>query len=310
MNPPFDTASNALSRRAALRLFSLPAGFAACALSAPAVWSQTLPTARQPRIVSVNGAMTEIVFALGAGSQLAGTDTTSLFPEAALRTPKVGYMRQLSAEGLLSLKPDTVIGTTEAGPGVVIDQLRSAGVNVALVEADHTWAEVQRKVAAVGLATARGAEARALQVRLDADWAGVQATVARQTGRKPKAIFILSHAATPQVAGKQTAADAMLNYAGLVNAFTDAQTSPFSGYRPMTSEALVRAAPEVIVTTTQGIEASGGLEKFWSRPGLELTPAYRQRSLVALDALYLIGFGPRLPQAVAELHRFSLRVAA
>ena len=75
-------------------------------------------------------------------------------------------------------------------------------------------------------------------------------------------------------------------------------------------EALVRAAPEVMVTTTQGIEASGGLEKFWSRPGLELTPAYRQRSLVALDALYLIGFGPRLPQAVAELHRFSLKVAA
>ena len=102
----------------------------------------------------------------------------------------------------------------------------------------------------------------------------------------------------------------MLNYAGLVNAFTDGQASPFSGYRPMTAEALVRAAPEVIVTTTQGIEASGGLEKFWSRPGLELTPAYRQRSLVALDALYLIGFGPRLPQAVAELHRFSLRVAA
>ena len=310
MNPPFDTASNALSRRAALRLFSLPAGFAACALSAPAVWSQTLATARQPRIVSVNGAMTEIVFALGAGSQLAGTDTTSLFPDAALRTPKVGYMRQLSAEGLLSLKPDTVIGTTEAGPGVVMDQLRSAGVNVALVEADHTWAEVQRKVAAVGQATARGAEARALQARLDADWAGVQATVARQTGRKRRAIFILSHAATPQVAGKQTAADAMLNYAGLVNAFTDAQASPFSGYRPMTAEALVRAAPEVMVTTTQGIEASGGLEKFCSRPGLELTPAYRQRSLVALDALYLIGFGPRLPQAVAELHRFSLKVAA
>ena len=310
MNPPFDTASNALSRRAALRLFSLPAGFAACALSAPAVWSQTLATARQPRIVSVNGAMTEIVFALGAGSQLAGTDTTSLFPDAALRTPKVGYMRQLSAEGLLSLKPDTVIGTTEAGPGVVMDQLRSAGVNVALVEADHTWAEVQRKVAAVGQATARGAEARALQARLDADWAGVQTTVARQRGRKPRAIFILSHAATPQVAGRQTAADAMLDYAGYVNAFTQGASRAFAGYRPMTAEALVSAAPEVIVTTTQGIEASGGLEKFWSRPGLALTPAYRQRSLVALDALYLIGFGPRLPQAVAELHRFSLKVAA
>ncbi|MEC5212195.1 iron complex transport system substrate-binding protein [Polaromonas sp. CG_9.5] len=310
MNAPFDTPGNALSRRAALRLFSLPAGLAACVLSAPAVWSQTLAAARLPRIVSVNGAMTEIAFALGAGPQLAGTDTTSLFPEAALRTPKVGYMRQLSAEGLLSLKPDTVIGTTEAGPGVVMDQLRSAGVNVALVEADHTWAEVQRKVAAVGQATARGAEARALQVRLDAEWAGAQATVARRVGRKPRAIFILSHAATPQVAGRHTAADAMLNYAGFVNAFTEGQTSPFSGYRPMTAEALASAAPEVIVTTTQGIEAAGGVDKFWSRPGLALTPAYRQRALVALDALYLIGFGPRLPQAVIALHQAALKVAA
>lgn len=134
--------------------------------------------------------------------------------------------------------------------------------------------------------------------------------MARQAGRKPRAMFILSHSASPQVAGRNTAAHAMLDYAGLVNAFTDEQASAFSGYRPMTAEALVSAAPEVIVTTTQGIEAAGGLDKFWSRPGLDLTPAYQRRALVALDALYLIGFGPRLPQAVAELHQTALKVAA
>ncbi|WP_349281090.1 heme/hemin ABC transporter substrate-binding protein [Polaromonas hydrogenivorans] len=310
MNNPPDTPCHALSRRAALCLFSLPGAFAACALSAPAAWSQTPATPRAPRIVSVNGAMTEIAYALDAGPQLAGTDTTSVFPPAALRTPKVGYMRQLSAEGLLSLQPDTVIGTTEAGPGVVMDQLRSAGVKVELVEADHSWSEVRRKVAAVGRATSRTAQATALQARLDAEWAGVQATVARHAGRKPRAIFILSHSASPQVAGRNTAAHAMLDYAGLVNAFTDGQASAFAGYRPMTAEALVSAAPELIITTTQGIEASGGLDKFWSRPGLALTPAYQRRALVALDALYLIGFGPRLPQAVAELHQAALKVAA
>ena len=296
------------SRRDALRVFSLPVACAVCGLSAPAALAQTN---RLPRIVSVNGAMTEIVYALGAEMQLAGTDTTSVFPATALQTPKVGYMRQLSAEGLLSLKPDAVIGTTEAGPSVVMEQLRSAGVKVELVEADHSWAEVQRKVAAVGRTTSRTTQATALQARLDAQWAEVLATVARHTGRKPRAIFILSHTASPQVAGSNTAAHAMLAYAGFVNAFTNAgQAGPFNGYRPMTAEALVSAAPELIVTTTQGIEASGGLDKFWSRPGLELTPAYRRRALVALDALYLIGFGPRLPQAVAELHQIALKVAA
>ena len=309
-----DMPGHDLSRRAALRLFSLPAGIAACGLSATAAWSQTLPmakataAAKAPRIVSVSGAMTEIAYTLGAGAQLVATDTTSVYPSAALQTPKVGYMRQLSAEGVLSLKPDTVIGTTEAGPSVVMDQLRDAGIKVELVESDHSWAEVQRKVAAVGRAAGRSAQAEALQARLDAEWADVQTAVARLGGRKLRAIFILSHAASPQVAGDKTAAHAMLGYAGLVNAFAPSgQASAFTGYRPMTAEALVAAAPELIVTTTQGLQASGGLDKFWSRPGLELTPAYRSRALVALDALYLIGFGPRLAKAVAELHRASLK---
>ncbi|MFC6283774.1 MULTISPECIES: heme/hemin ABC transporter substrate-binding protein [Polaromonas] len=300
-----------LSRRDALRHLSLPllgsitSVTGVCALSATAALAQT---SRPPRIVSVSGATTEIVYALGAEKQLVGTDTTSLYPAAALQTAKVGYMRALSAEGLLSLKPDAVIGTTEAGPSVVMDQIRTAGVKVELVNADHSWGEVQRKVAAVGRATARTAEAAALQTRLDAQWAEVLASVAKQTGRKPKAIFILAHTASPQVAGDRTAAHAMLAYAGLDNALAgQGNPASFSGYRAMTAEALVVAAPDVIVTTTQGLEASGSIEKFWSRAGLELTPAYKRRSLVALDALYLIGFGPRLPQAVSELHQQALK---
>ncbi|RYX91103.1 MAG: ABC transporter substrate-binding protein [Comamonadaceae bacterium] len=287
-----------ISRRSALRLFSLSA------LPAVAVGTAfAQASGKAPRIISVSGATTEIVYALGAESQLVGTDTTSLYPAAALKTAKVGYMRALSAEGLLSLKPDAVIGTTESGPTVVMDQIRSAGVKVELVEADHTWGEVQRKVAAVGRATARVPQATALQARLDVEWAAVLANIAKQTGRKPRAVFILAHSATPQVAGDQTGAGAMLRFAGVDNALA----GTFAGYRPMTPESLVTSAPDLIVTTTQGIEASGGLEKFWARPGLELTPAYKKRSVVALDANFLIGFGPRLPQAVAELHQAAMK---
>ncbi|MES2944448.1 MAG: ABC transporter substrate-binding protein, partial [Pseudomonadota bacterium] len=160
-------------------------------------------------------------------------------------------------------------------------------------------------------ATARELEAKALQARLDALWAATLATVAKDAGRKPKAIFILSHTASPQVSGDKTAANAMLNYAGLVNALAGpGNPASFNGYRPMTAEALVVAAPEVIVTTTQGIETAGGIDKFWARSGLDLTPAYKRRAVVALDALYLIGFGPRLPQAVADLHQAAMRATA
>lgn len=296
-----------LDRRAALRLLCVPGMLAAdAALAQP-----SLAAIGQPRIVSVSGATTEIVYALGAEKQLVGTDTTSLFPPAALQTPKVGYMRQLSAEGLLSLKPDAVIGTTEAGPSVVMDQIRSAGVKVVLVASDHGWGEVQRKVAAVGLATARVAQAAAFQASLDAQWAEVLARVASQRSNRPSAVFILSHTATPQVAGAGTAANAMLTFARIRNAFAGgAGKTEFTGYKPMTAEALVAAMPDVIVTTTQGVEASGGLEKFWSRPGLDMTPAYRRRSLVVLDALLLIGFGPRLPEAVSALHEAAYKAAA
>jgi iron complex transport system substrate-binding protein len=258
------------------------------------------PTAKPaPRLITVSGAITEVVYALGAEAQLVGTDTTSLYPPAARQTPKVGYMRQLSAEGLLSLKPDAVIATTESGPPVVLDQLRSAGVRLELIEADHSWGEVQRKVQAVGRAADREAQAAELQRKLDAQWAEVQARVAAAGGkRKPRVLFVLSHSASPQVSGEKTAANAVIGFAGGVNCL-----SGFSGYRPMTAEAMASAAPDLILTSQQSIEAHGGVERFWQRPELALTPAYAKRALVTQDALLLLGFGPRLPTAIGELHR-------
>lgn len=256
------------------------------------------------RIVSLGGAVTEAVYALGAEDLLVGTDTTSLYPEAAQRTPKVGYLRQLSAEGLLSLRPDAIVGTTEAGPPVVLEQVRGAGVRVELVRADHSWDEVARKLQAVARVAGREAQARALQVRLDAEWAEVRQAVAR-AARRPRALFILSHGGSPMVAGGGTAADALIRFAGGVNAVRG-----FDGYRPLTAEAMASAAPEVIVNSTQGIEALGGEVPFWQRPELALTPAFQRKALVAMEANHLLGFGPRLPGAVRELHARMLAFMA
>jgi iron complex transport system substrate-binding protein len=264
--------------------------------------------AKLPKLVTVSGAITEVVYLLGAEGQLVGTDTTSLYPAAARATPKVGYMRQLSAEGLLSLKPDAIIATNESGPSVVLDQVRSAGVKVEIIEADHSWGEVQRKVQAVGRAAAREAQARELQARLDAEWARVQQRVADSRARKvrtPRVLFVLSHSASPQVSGEKTAAHSVIGFAGGVNAL-----GGFQGYRPMTAEAMASAAPDVILTSTQSIEAHGGVDRFWQRPELALTPAFKKRSLVTQDALLLLGFGPRMPAAIAELHEKFLAATA
>ncbi|MFO0108658.1 MAG: hemin ABC transporter substrate-binding protein [Burkholderiales bacterium] len=258
------------------------------------------------RLISLGGGITEVVYELGAEHMLVGTDTTSLYPLAAQATAKVGYLRSLSAEGLLALRPTALVASSEAGPPVVLDQLRSAGIRLALVQADHTWTEVQRKVMAVGEATRRMDAAKRLWQQLDAQWQDVQTRVKATAGRGPKVLFILSHSGSPMVSGQGTAADAMIRFMGARNAL-----SSFKGYRPMTAEAMAAAAPDTVLMTTQGLEALGGAEKFWSRPELALTPAWRQRqqshALVHRDALELLGFTPRMPALVAALQRQLVR---
>lgn len=291
-----------VSRRASLQW--LGAAAAGAALPALVQASAVNAPVAARRLVSLSGALTEVVYLLNAQNLLVGTDTTSLFPEAAQKTAKVGYVRQLSAEGLLSLKPDAVVGTSDAGPPVVLDQIRQAGVRVALVKAQHNWAEVQDKVKVVGRETGRMADADKLLAQLEAQWRGVQAQVAKAQ-RKPRVLFVLAHSGSPQVAGKGVAASALIEYAGCVNAINQ-----FDGYKPLTAEAMASAAPEVIISTTQGIEALGGEAAFWMRPELALTPAFARKALVTLEASHLLGFGPRLPSAVQALHMQALQWVA
>lgn len=277
------------------------AGTGAGAATGMPAWAQA-PAAQ--RLVAVGGAVTEVVYALGAEALLVGTDTTSLYPEAATRTPKVGYLRQLSAEGLLSLRPDAIVGAGDAGPATVLEQVKSAGVRVELVPADHSFEEVLRKVAVVGAVTGRQAQAAALAQTLKATWAQVQTAVA-QAPRKPRALFILSHNGSPMVAGTGTAAHALLTLAGAENV-----VQQFAGYRPLTAEAMALVAPQVIVNSTQGIEALGGVDAFWRRPELALTPAFQRKALVTMEASHLLGFGPRMPSAVQALHTALLKATA
>lgn len=302
------TAAADPGRRAALRLLAISAGALALPGGAQAQGGAASKAAAGAgaarRLVTVGGAVTEVVYALGAENMLVATDTTSLYPEAATRTPKVGYLRQLSAEGLLSLRPDAVVGSGEAGPAIVLEQLRAAGVRVDVVPATHNMAEVLAKVHAVGQATGKRAEAQALARRLQQEWQEAQAEVA-QARVRPRALFILAHSGTPMVAGKGTAAHALLEMAGAQNV-----VQAFQGYRPLTAEAMAAAAPQVIVNSTQGIEAMGGVEAFWKRPELTLTPAYARRALVAMEASHLLGFGPRMPAAVRTLHAQMLQQVA
>lgn len=261
--------------------------------------------AAPPRLVSLSGGMTEVVYRLGAEGLLVGTDTTSTYPAAALRTPKVGYMRQLSAEGVLALRPTALLGTNEAGPARVLEQLKSAGLALHLVQADHSFEELRAKVRAVAQAAGRADAGRALEADLQTRWQASLQRVAqaaqqrRNQGRADsKVLFVMSHGGRPQGAGTDTAAHAMLAFAGVRNVLAGG-----SGYQALTAEAVAQVAPDIILTTQDSVDASGGVDRFWQHPGLAFTPAARQQRLVVMDAMALLGFGPRLPDTLDELRQ-------
>jgi iron complex transport system substrate-binding protein len=249
-----------------------------------------------PRVIAVGGALTEIVYRLGAQEWLIATDSTSTYPVAAQALPKIGYQRSLSAEGMLALRPTLLLAAPEAGPAIVLQQLQSAGVTMVRAGGEHTFDSLLANVAQVAAALGLQAKGDELTARLRDEWSGTRAALRPRTPA-PRVLFILSHVANNvQVAGQGTAADAVIRLAGGVNAM-----SGFNGYRPLSSEAVVAAAPDYILTTREGIDALGGVDALLSRPGLALTPAGRARRVLAPDALLLLGFGPRLPQAVREL---------
>ena len=292
-------------RQARMRRRSLLGAGAALAALGAATRARAASAAKARRIVTIGGAITETVYALDAGDELVGVDTTSLYPDAATRLPSVGYARALSAEGLLSLRPTLILASVEAGPPVVLRQLEATRVPLHVLDAGHRFEGLLARTRRVAQLIARPEAGEALARRLADAWAATERRVQALQGvtEGPRVLFVLSHAMNQmRIAGRGTAAHAMIGYAGARNAFAAVE-----GFRPLTPEAAVAAAPDLILVTTQGLEAAGGVDGLLKAPGLAATPAGRARRVVAQEALILLGFGPRLPEAVAalaqQLHR-------
>ncbi|MGK5070791.1 heme/hemin ABC transporter substrate-binding protein [Janthinobacterium sp. RT4P48] len=290
-----------VARRIALKKM----GAGALALAAPmqvlaAVSDAGKPVAKARRIVSVGGALTEIVYALDAQAELVGVDTTSLYPATAQQLPQVGYARTLSAEGVLSLAPTQLIATEEAGPQTVLRQVRDAGVPVAVLNANNQFEGLLERVKQVGQITGHVEPAARLAQNLRQQWSGALAKVRKRQHAPVRVLFILAHAPNQvMVGGRETGADAMLAYAGAVNVMGG--QGGFAGYKPLTPEAVIAARPDVVLVTDQGLKASGGVDGILTLPGLAQTPAGKQHRIVSQEAMLLLGFGPRMPQALADL---------
>lgn len=249
-----------------------------------------------PRIVSVGGSITETIFALDAGEMLVGTDTSSVYPADAAKLPQVGYQRTLSAEGVISLAPTLVIISRDAGPPTAIEQVKSAGIRVERADGGYSVDETKEKIRRIADLVGSKDKGEAIITKLDADMAAAREAVT-QRASIPKVVFIFSRGSgAAQVSGTGTPADAMIKLAGGQNAVTG-----FELYKPLTPEAMVAAQPDVILLPSRGLESMGGLDAILAIPGVSDTPAGKNRKIIAIDDVLLLGFTPRLGIGVREL---------
>jgi iron complex transport system substrate-binding protein len=282
-----------LSRRLILSL--------ACALTIvpPCAFAQsadaTLPEAK--RIVAIGGTVTEIIYALGEGDRIIAVDTTSSYPPEATTKPNIGYVRQVSAEGVLSQKPDLIVAESGAGPADAINILKASGLPLVSIPTPPETASIPDKIRAVGDAIGRKDKAEALALKVEATLKVTEEKNAANSGPKKKVLFALSLANGRVMAGgAQSSADAIIRLAGGENA-----VGSVSGYKPLTDEAIIAAAPDVVLVMSGGAMHMTA-EQAFALPALASSPAARNKAFVTMDGLYLLGLGPRTAEAAADLH--------
>lgn len=254
------------------------------------------------RIVSLGGTVTEIIHALGQGHRLVARDTTSTWPQSATALPDVGYVRALSPEGVLSVDPDLILAIEGSGPIETVEVLQAAGVPFVTVPDGYDAAAITAKIETVATALGRPAEGAALANTLATDLAA-----AIQEARQdvpPRVLFILSmQGGRIMAAGDDTAAHAIIALSGGVNAMTG-----FSGYKPVSDEAVLVAQPDVILMMDRVGEHALDDAAIAAHPALGATPAAKTGAILRLPGQLLLGFGPRTPEAVRALS-FGFRQA-
>lgn len=273
--------------------------FTAGALAAPFVLTtRSVPVLgySSDRVVSVGGSITETLYFLNRQELIVGVDTTSIYPREALSLPKVGYMRALSAEGILSLNPSMMIAESDAGPPQAMETLRFAGLDIQLVPDEFSLQGVLEKIRQVGALVDAADDAESLIQEVSSRGERATQSIATLSSR-PRVLFVLSlRDGNVMAAGTGTAAEAIIDLAGGELAFTD-----YEGYRPVSLEALHESGPDVILLMEHVANELGGLDAIKKDGALATLDAAQNNRIVSMNGLLLLGFGPRTPDAVMEL---------
>ncbi len=251
------------------------------------------------RIVPLSGSLSEIVFTLGLGDRVVARDITATFQQAS-GLPVVTRGHDVSAESVLSLRPDLVIAESTSGPEEAMDQIRAAGVPVLTVAAARGLDDVGRRIGAVAGALGVPDAGKRLTARSEDRIAAVRKGVPHQK-KKPRVAFLYlrGSASVYLIGGEGSGAGSLIEAAGGVDA--GAESGLTKDFTAITSEALVKAAPDAILVMTKGLESVGGIDGLVKIPGVAETPAGMDRRIVSVEDGVLLNYGPRTDQVLTSV---------
>jgi len=280
---------------------------ALCSLLTAGIHTSAVAADPPQRVISLGGSVTEIVYELGKGHALVATDMSSVHPAQATALPQVGYYRNLSLEGLVSMQPDLILASEQAGPPDILQRIRSLGIALETVDDNGTLTGLYSRIRqiAAALKVPEQGDALAETIRTDIEQAIADARTSRSQDEPVSAIMLLKRTAQAQAAGAGSTADALLALAGLENVMGRQQ-----GYKPVSAEALAALQPELIITTTSSLDALGGKQALLSDPGIRLTPAAKHEQILILDDMLILGLGPRTARAIRTLAQARDRAMA
>ncbi|WP_425667258.1 heme/hemin ABC transporter substrate-binding protein [Vibrio tubiashii] len=252
------------------------------------------------RIVSAGSAVTELLIALNQQEKLVAVDVTSELP-GSLQLPKIGYHRRLSAEGLLALGPNRLIGSDEMGPETALSQLRSSGVEVDIVNTKPTPEGLLERIDEIAALTQAEKQASELKKQVTKQIASLEKNKSQQKSAK-KVLFLLIHEGRPaNVAGRDTTPNAIIELAGGVNP----AASQLSSYKPLSTEAMVEMQPDIILVSGRSYNKLGGADEILKKmPMIAATPAGQNKQFIKIDGHALVG-GLGL-KSLSEAERLSL----
>ncbi|MET7484629.1 hemin ABC transporter substrate-binding protein [Streptomyces sp. NPDC005538] len=254
---------------------------------------------RARRIVPLSGSLSEIVFTLGLGDRVVARDITATFQQAA-KLPLVTRNHDVSAESVLSLKPDLVLAEKTTGPSEAMGQIRAAGVPVLVVDPAQGLTDVGPRIQAVADALGVPAAGKELTKRSEDRIAAVRKAIPDHRERPRVAfLYLRGSASVYLIGGRGSGATSLLEAAGAVDAGTESGLK--QDFTAITTEALAQAAPDAILVMTKGLESVGGIDGLVKIPGVAQTPAGMNRRVVSIEDGVLLNYGPRTDQVLKSL---------